>query len=132
MAESNEYEIQRMKRSLVSTTLNFFFFVTDWGIKNPFQDGLKLACKAGAYEWVETNPSNIRIFPTDICIILMDIHFIAWWYYTNSFYRCCWMLDGLVSSHPEPTQGKQHWGVPLLDKPRDTSCRCFPIDSKEN
>ncbi len=34
------------------------------------------------FQWVETNPSNIRIFP-------MDIHFIAtWWCYANSFYGC--------------------------------------------
>jgi hypothetical protein len=31
-------------------------------------------------KWVETNPFNIRIFPTDICFIA------AWCYYANSFY----------------------------------------------
>ena len=28
-------------------------------------------------QWVETNPSNVRIFLTDICILPTDIHFIA-------------------------------------------------------
>jgi hypothetical protein len=29
------------------------------------------------YQWVETNPSNISIFITDIRIFPTDIHFIA-------------------------------------------------------
>jgi len=33
-------------------------------------------------QWVETNTSNIHIFPTDICVIA------DWWYYANGFYRC--------------------------------------------
>jgi hypothetical protein len=33
-------------------------------------------------QWVETNLSNIRIFPTDICFIP------AWWYYTKGFCGC--------------------------------------------
>jgi hypothetical protein len=32
-------------------------------------------------QWVETNPSNIRIFPTDIC-------YLASWYYANGVYGC--------------------------------------------
>ncbi len=32
-------------------------------------------------QWVETNPSNIRIFPTGIC-------YLASWYYANFFCRC--------------------------------------------
>jgi len=54
-------------------------------------------------QWLETNPSNIRIFPADICFIA------AWWYYTNGFYRCWQMLDGLVSSHLYSRQ--QDFGV---------------------
>jgi hypothetical protein len=46
-------------------------------------------------QWVEINPSNICIFPTDIRFIA------AWCYYANGFYGCCQMSDGLVSSHPE-------------------------------
>ncbi len=50
------------------------------------------------YQWVETNPSNIRFFPTDICF------YLASWYYANglrmSVYGCSQMFDGLVSSHP--------------------------------
>ncbi len=46
-------------------------------------------------QWVETNPSNICIFPT-------DIHFYPGsWYYTNVKYRCLRVLDGLVSTHPK-------------------------------
>jgi hypothetical protein len=30
---------------------------------------------AAFWQWVETNPSNIRIFPADICIFPTDIHF---------------------------------------------------------
>ncbi len=49
-------------------------------------------------QWVETNPSNICFFPT-------DIHFyLASWYYAYGLwmfvYGCLWMLDGLVSFHP--------------------------------
>ncbi len=41
----------------------------------------------------------------------MDIHFIATWcYYANGFYRCCQILDGLVSSHP-------NFIYPLLNMP---------------
>jgi hypothetical protein len=47
-------------------------------------------------QWVETNPSNICIFLTDIC-------YLASWYYTTAFadvkYGCLWMLDRLVSTH---------------------------------
>jgi len=49
-------------------------------------------------QWVETNPSNIRFFPTDICFYLTS------WYYANGLWMsvcgCSQMLDGLVSSHP--------------------------------
>ncbi len=49
-------------------------------------------------QWVETNPSNIRICPT-------DIRFAAWWYYADGIdmdvkYGCLRMLDWLVSIHP--------------------------------
>ncbi len=49
-------------------------------------------------QWVETNPSNICICPT-------DIRFAAWLYYADSVdmnvkYRCLRMLDWLVSTHP--------------------------------
>ncbi len=41
---------------------------------------------AGNLQWVETNPSNIRFFPTDICF------YLALRYYANSLrmsvYRC--------------------------------------------
>jgi hypothetical protein len=50
-------------------------------------------------QWVETNPSNIRFFPTDICFYLVSQ------YYDNSLrmsvYGCLRLLDGLVSSHPK-------------------------------
>ena len=43
-------------------------------------------------QWVETNPSNIRFFPTDICFYLTS------WYYVSglwiSIYGCSRMLDG--------------------------------------
>jgi hypothetical protein len=47
---------------------------------------------------VETNPSSIRICPTDIC-------FATWWYYadgvdTDVKNGCFRMLDWLVSTHP--------------------------------
>jgi hypothetical protein len=55
------------------------------------------------YQWVETNPSNIRFFPKDIHI------YLASWYYANglwmSVYGCSRMLEGLVSSHP------YHWAL---------------------
>jgi len=49
-------------------------------------------------QWVETNPSNICICPT-------DIRFAAWLYYADSVdmnvkYRCLRMLDWLVSTTP--------------------------------
>jgi hypothetical protein len=50
--------------------------------------------------WVETNPSNIRFFPTDIRF------YLAPWYYANGLRMSVYssvrsqMLDGLVSSHP--------------------------------
>ncbi len=52
----------------------------------------------GQAQWVETNPSKIHFFPT-------DIHFyFASWYYANrlqmSVYGCSQMLDGLVFSQP--------------------------------
>ncbi len=48
-------------------------------------------------QWVETNPSNIRICPMDIC-------FAAWWYYADSIdtdvkYGYLQMLNWLVSTH---------------------------------
>jgi hypothetical protein len=50
-------------------------------------------------QWVETNPSNIRFFPTDIYFYLVSQ------YYANSLRMsvcgCLGMLDGLVSSHPK-------------------------------
>jgi hypothetical protein len=45
-------------------------------------------------QWVETNPSNICIFPTDICFSrLLALHW-------RCLYGCFRMLDRLVSSHP--------------------------------
>ncbi len=39
-------------------------------------------------QWVENNPTNIRIFPTNICIFCL-----VSWYYADSFCRCLiWML----------------------------------------
>ncbi len=47
---------------------------------------------------METSPSNICFFPTDIRF------YLASWYYANglpmSVYGCLQMLNGLVSSHP--------------------------------
>jgi hypothetical protein len=58
----------------------------------------KVENSAQVLKWVENNPTNIRIFPT-------NIRFIASWYYADGSFadfnmdvaRC---LDGLVSSHP--------------------------------
>ncbi len=69
---------------------------------------------------METNPSNIRIFHTDIRFIA------AWWYYANGLYWCCRMLDGLVSSHPvsyacklfmKLTPGVIGWEVHGVERP---------------
>jgi hypothetical protein len=52
-------------------------------------------------QWVETNPSNICIFPTDICFSLP--HGTTLKALIQMFiqkYGCSLMLDGLVSSHP--------------------------------
>ncbi len=38
--------------------------------------------EADTFQWVETNLSNIRIFPTDICFIT------AGWDYPTGFCRC--------------------------------------------
>ncbi len=46
----------------------------------------------------ETNPSNIRIFPTDICFLLPHGTMLKALYRCR--YRCLPMLDGLVSTHP--------------------------------
>jgi hypothetical protein len=57
-------------------------------------------------QWVETNPSNIRIFPT-------DIHFIAaWWFYADGFYGCSRMLYRFISSHPQTLLQKARVFVP--------------------
>jgi len=56
------------------------------------------ANKLDCLQWVETNPSNICVFPTDIHFYLTS------WYYANglqmSVYGCLRMLNGLVSSYP--------------------------------
>jgi len=50
-------------------------------------------------QWVETNPANIRFFPTDIRF------YLASWYYDNglwmSVHECLRMLYGFVSSNPK-------------------------------
>jgi hypothetical protein len=49
-------------------------------------------------QWVETDQSNFRIYPMDICFPL------ASWYNVNGLcgclYGCWWMLDRLISTHP--------------------------------
>jgi len=47
-------------------------------------------------QWVENNLINIHIFGTDIRFsptLMALLHMFV--------YRCIWMLDGLVSSHPK-------------------------------
>jgi hypothetical protein len=47
---------------------------------------------------VETNQSNFRIFPMDIC--LSPPHGTKLTAFADVKYRCCQMLHGLVSTHP--------------------------------
>jgi hypothetical protein len=57
-------------------------------------------------QWVETNPSNICIFPMDICFYCRLMVLRKWLLqmltaFADVKYGCCQMLDGLVSTHPE-------------------------------
>jgi hypothetical protein len=49
-------------------------------------------------QWVETNQSNFRIYPTDIHF--SPPHGTTLMAFADVKYRCLRMLDGLVSSHP--------------------------------
>ncbi len=66
---------------------HYFFQISSDFTMSPFLPGtnhIKLFVSLFLLQWVETNPSNIRIFPMDICFYLTS------WYYANSFW---WMLN---------------------------------------
>jgi hypothetical protein len=52
----------------------------------------------GYMQWVETNPSNICIFPTDMHFI--SPHGTTLKAFVDVKYRCLQMLEGLVYTHP--------------------------------
>ncbi len=62
-------------------------------------DGRTTWAKSICIQWVETNLSNIRIFPTDILFSLRTSVLLLPDGTTLTAF-CCRMLDGLVSSHP--------------------------------
>jgi hypothetical protein len=70
-------------------------------------------------QWVETNQSNLRIYPTDIRISRLMV--LRW----RHWYRCSQMLDGLVSSHPffSPNFWSRFWPRVLVDKRRHDDTR---------
>jgi hypothetical protein len=107
------HEVDRLLKFLMhwnkKSFLLYFFYLCEI---------LTIGCHDNLHnQWVETNPYNICICPTDIC-------FATWWYYTDGIdtdvkYRCLRMLDWLVSTHPittfsvatisiSDTQHKQH------------------------
>jgi hypothetical protein len=49
-------------------------------------------------QWMETNQSNFRIYPMDIRLLPPNGTMLT--AFADVKYKCSWMLDGLVSSHP--------------------------------
>ncbi len=52
--------------------------------------------------WEPTHLTSVLSLRTSV-LSLRHPFIAAWWYYTNGFYECCRMLDGLVSPHPSKT-----------------------------
>jgi hypothetical protein len=78
-------QVSLFKKSIYISWINHLAWIENTFFKARWLYGL---------QWVENYPTNIHVFPTNICT------FLSSWYYTDGFCRCWQMLVGLVSHHP--------------------------------